>query len=127
MALSSRDKDKLVRLIDEKIEELFSMFKIKWAKGKNYYYGQCPLCKSESKTALSYYPSALGATHSYWLCRSNNCHDTYMKSPIGLIRGLLSVTEYGGKMAEWTKTIDWIMEFVDCKGMTPNEFRQLAV
>src|SRR5688572_680030 len=108
IARLSHDKLNVVSesLVD-RIEDVFDYFSIEWNKGKKMYYGVCPIHNGDNSSAFNmYYDGAM--YRGNWRCRTHLCENTFKKTPIGFIRGLLSRFDYS-----WTQKGDKLATFKD--------------
>jgi hypothetical protein len=104
--------DKLV----DRIEDVFHKFGIDAKKSRNHYYAACPIHDGDNSNAFNLYVNGY-AYRGIWKCRTHGCERIFKKTPIGLVRALLSKKKYGwaiqgDKQAPFNEVIEWISKFL---------------
>jgi hypothetical protein len=91
-------------LVNSKIELFFNHFGLNLQSRPDKYVGRCPIHKGDNPAAFNYYKTG------HWKCRTHQCHEKFLGTPIGLIRGMLSD---GDKISSFKQTIDFICKALD--------------
>jgi len=92
------------------LESILQSFGINYTKHSNRLTFPCPLHNSSKNDSISLYttPSQKGYVGN-WVCFTNNCHEEWGRSILGLIRGLLS----SSKVITWKEVIKWCQQYID--------------
>lgn len=99
--MSSEQINDLCNQISERIEEIFEFFQIDVKQVYGNYSSSCPIHGGDTITAFNFYPNTNSDKRPMWICCTRKCEDTFFKSSLGLIRGILSHRKYG-----WNKKGD---------------------
>lgn len=102
---------KIDQLCNNKIDLFLDYFHCSLRQHGNKLVGCCPIHMGDNKQAFNYYNTGS------WKCRTRGCHNNFIGSPIGLIRGLLSRERE--EPAGFAETIKFI-----CKALN-TEFKDL--
>lgn len=89
------------RKIADNIERILEHFEIKMVDNSGSYYGCCPIHGGDSKTACNIYLNSHTGRRPMWICCTKRCEDTFFKSMIGFVRGVLSHKKF-----QWEKRGD---------------------
>jgi len=101
---------KLSEMIIENIDKFLDYFGVDGLrKSSRRYDGPCPVHGGDKSSAFNLYHSGMTMSGN-WYCNTMLCHKTFVSSPIGLVRGLLSRQKYewaapGDKVAPYLETI----------------------
>jgi len=104
--------DALSLKIAEKFEDLCECLEIEVVKYNRFYQGVCPIHSgADNPSAFKFYSDGT----PNWQCNSHSCHEIFKKSPIGLIRGILSKKNYGweqpgDKIAGFREAIEFVQK-----------------
>ena len=85
-------------------------------KTDKYFYGPCPVHGGDNENAFRMYHT--GHSHAgNWYCETRACQETFVNSPIGFVRGILSRQKYdwmgeGDPTASFPETLRWIENFL---------------
>lgn len=93
--MSSDQINDLCRQISERIEEIFEFFSITTKEIYGNYSSSCPVHGGDSTTAFNFYPNTNTEKRPMWICCTRKCEETFFKSSLGLIRGIISNKKYG--------------------------------
>jgi 5S rRNA maturation endonuclease (ribonuclease M5) len=102
------------------LEDFFQFFDLDLKDRGNCYSGCCPVHKdSDNPNAFVYYKES-----GIWQCNTHGCHNVFKKTPIGLIRGLLSRNKTGWEksgdnMFTFPATIAFIEQFLKKRPKSP--------
>lgn len=107
-------------MVVDRIEEVFDYFSLEYKRGHKFYYGKCPIHDGDNGSAWQFYPDG-SFFRGNWKCRTHNCQDTFKRTSIGCVRGLLSRFDLGwksvgDKVISFKDAIDWIMRFLKTDG-----------
>lgn len=96
----------------QNIDSVLRYFQIPLRKDDRKYVGCCPVHGGDRCDAFNLYHST-----GHWVCRSRHCEEHFKKTPLGLIRGLLSQQKYSwldpsDKEASFPDTIKWVTSFL---------------
>lgn len=102
------------------IEDFFKFFEVELRETSNCYIGCCPLHEnSDNNGAFVFYKET-----GIWQCHTHGCHNTFKKTPIGLIRGLLSRNKTGWRKSNddtfsFPSTIAFVEQFIKNRPKSP--------
>ena len=99
-----QDIKKLDLLANSKIETFFQHFGLDLQARPDKFVGRCPIHQGDNCSAFNYY------RNGHWKCRTHQCHEKFLGTPIGLIRGLLSDDD---TMASFGDTVDFICKAIN--------------
>ncbi len=107
--------DKVVDKLDELLEKL----EVNLNCNQKKYFGRCPIHDGNNAGALNLYLDGY-AVKGYWCCRTHKCEETFKKTIIGFIRGVLSKrllnwAKPGDKTVSFQDTINWLCKFLQIK------------
>ena len=103
----------LSTLLMDRIDEVFELFNIALDKDSKKYVGCCPVHGGDNNSSLNLYHD----NSVFWKCRTHGCEKTFLGTPIGLIRGILSHRDYnwsapGDQTIPFEQTIQFILNFL---------------
>lgn len=115
----SFDQEKLKIVCDElcdNIEELLDSFELEYKINQKLINMSCPIHDGDNFSAINIYPDG-ERYRGNWVCRTHNCEDTFKKSIIGFIRGIISSRKYGwakpgDNTASFQEALDYAMSFL---------------
>jgi len=96
---------KLDLICNQKISLFVNHFHCNLLDRSTKWVGCCPIHQGDNKTAFNYYKTG------YWKCRTRNCHDNFLGTPIGFVRGLLSRDQK--EPVSFNDTIKFICKAID--------------
>lgn len=97
------------------VDELLAELGAKLYRSGKLYYGNCPIHGGDSNS-FNLYPEG-DTVPGYWVCRTKHCENTFKKTIIGFVRGILSRQKYDwatakDKIVSWQEAVDWCCNFV---------------
>lgn len=115
----SFDQEKLKIVCDElcdNIEDLLDSFELEYKTNQKLINMCCPIHDGDNFSAINIYPDG-ERYRGNWVCRTHNCEDTFKKSIIGFIRGIISSRKYGWEKpgdntASFQEALDYAMSFL---------------
>ena len=114
-SISQNQLHTLSQDILDNIEAIFGYFGINNLRcDHKKYVGACPVHGGGKDDAFNLYhqgPSYI------WKCWTHQCEDTFIRSPVGLVRGLLSHKKYnwsgpGDDVVSLQETVSWLLSFL---------------
>ena len=101
------------QLLDD-FDRVLEHFKMNLTAGSNRYYGSCPIHDGDNYGSFNLYYDT-----GNWKCYSKGCHEYFINTPFGFIRGILSKTklnwkESGDDIVSLKETMQWCKDFLDC-------------
>ena len=112
-----------VKQIETKIvanfTKIMDCFGLDLEENNRFFVGSCPVHGGDNLTAFNFYHQ--GESYSgNWQCHTRQCEETFVSSPIGLIRGLLSRAKLnwdtpGDEIVSFADTLSWCESFFGCK------------
>jgi len=93
------------KIIDN-IEAISNKFDFEIVKSVKFYYGKCPVHGGDNNSAFNIYHTG-NSNVGNWCCYTNQCEKTFLPTPVGLIRGLLSRQKH-----KWSKPQDQNVSFL---------------
>lgn len=107
-------------MVVDRIEDIFDYFSLDYKKGKKFYYGKCPIHDGDNGSAWQFYQDG-AFFRGNWICRTHGCQNTFKRTSIGCVRGLLSRFDFGwktggDKTASFKDTTDWLFRFLKTNG-----------
>jgi hypothetical protein len=99
--------------VEKDIEKIFQEFGVTVSKNYNSYVGTCPVHLGDNKSAFNYRLPCDGFKTATWQCYTRSCHETFLKTTIGLIRALLSSRNLrwsmpGNKTVSFFDAVEWL-------------------
>lgn len=116
----SRDAGKLLAMqimLCSRMDEVFTELGISLLRTNKMYVGPCPVHGGDNVGAMNIYFGG-ESVPGFWRCQSRHCEQTFKRTIIGFIRGVLSRKEYGWhgpnttNTVSFKKTIDWCCKFL---------------
>lgn len=111
--------DALVEILSYKYDDLFEALGVSLGKTQKMYMGCCPIHGGDNPAAINLYTDGY-AVKGFWKCRTHHCEQTFKRTLIGFIRGVLSHNKRGWSKHEdktrqvsFRETIDWICNFLN--------------
>lgn len=108
---STDNQQQKLKILSEKLtdrlEEVLDSFGIQYSKDKKKLICACPVHGGDNIAACNIFYVG-SETRGNWMCRTNQCEKTFIKSALGLMRGILSHQKYG-----WTGKGDKTVSFAD--------------
>ncbi len=106
----------------DRIDELMAKLDIGCRRYGKMYVGPCPVHGGDRADAWNLYPDG-HTVRCNWACRTRGCEKIFKKTPIGLVRGVLSRKLRGwsagssdaSKIVPLKDAIDWVCKFVGQK------------
>lgn len=104
-------------MLCQHLDELFSALGVRVSKGGKVWTGPCPVHCGDNPSGLNVYVKGEDVP-GYWRCNTARCHETFRRTILGLVRGVLS-RERGWRslrdrneraaqpVAGWKETVDW--------------------
>jgi hypothetical protein len=79
------------------------------------YAGCCPIHEGDNSTALTIYKG--GQVPGKWVCRTRHCEETFKRTILGFVRGMLSRRKFGWSKAgdntvSFPETVRWCCSFL---------------
>jgi 5S rRNA maturation endonuclease (ribonuclease M5) len=93
----------------EVIEDMLSDLHVDYTRSSRRLFGPCPIHGGDNPGAWSLYPEG-EAVRGIWFCRTHNCHETWKKTLVGFVHGLLS--SRATESLPWTAAVDWMLVFL---------------
>jgi 5S rRNA maturation endonuclease (ribonuclease M5) len=111
-------------MLSAKMDQLLAALGADLTKSRKMYFGRCPVHGGKNVGACNLYPDG-ESVPGYWRCNTKRCHDTFKKTILGFVRGVLSNQKFGwakrgDKQVSWNETVDWCCEFL---GQKIHEFK----
>ena len=94
----------------ERLEIILDYFSIDYKIHKNKITFPCPIHGGDKSNGASVLTNSAYGT-GIFKCWTNNCHEEYGKTVLGLIRGVLSVRQ--NHHYSYNETIDWLEKFLN--------------
>lgn len=115
----SYSKEELRQISDllcDHIDSLLDMFNVEYRKTSKMIISTCPVHGGDNHSAFNIYPYGENYKGN-WKCRTHHCEESFMPSPIGFVRGLLSHhhknwTSKDDEMVSFNETMTFIEEFL---------------
>ncbi len=108
-------------LYERGFETLFESLGVDLYRSGKRYVGCCPIHEGDNANAINFYPDGDDAKGN-WVCRTNGCHSTFHKSPVGFTRGVISRRHYGwsghgdtSHMATIKETVRYLLDLLGIK------------
>lgn len=107
-------------VIAQNIEKIEKLFNIELRQTRKCRIGCCPIHRGDNDTAFNFYNVDGHTLIGNWVCNTSDCNKVFGTSPIGFIRGLLSVQRYNwsrqkDKEATYAEAMSWCQEFLGAK------------
>ena len=99
--------NELTDMTCENITGLFEGLGVECRKQGRRYVGICPCHDSDNEGAWNFYPDG-DTVRGIWQCHTRNCHQTYNKSLVGLIRGILT---FRGEECSYYTAVDYLLKY----------------
>jgi len=93
----------------EVIEDLLTALGVDYTRSNRRLFGPCPIHGGDNPGAWNIYPEG-DDVRGIWFCRTHNCHNTWKKTLVGFVHGVLSCN--GAKEMIWTQAVDWMAQFL---------------
>lgn len=108
----------LQQLLCNKFDELFEALEVSLQKSGKMFYGPCPVHGGDNTNAFNMYHG--GDVPGKWFCNTRHCEDTFKKSLLGFVRGMLSRNRFDwerktDKIVSFSETVNWCCKFVGQK------------
>lgn len=120
-SFSNEEVNTINKEVAEVIRDLLDYFGVDYKEYGGRLTGCCPIHGGDNKHAWNVYPDS-DTYPPNWKCYTNHCQQTYGKSLIGLVRGLLYQKE--GQKYTFYKTVKFIEKFLG-KGLDKLELEYL--
>ncbi len=108
----------LAEILSYRYDELFAALGVGLSKTSKMYIGCCPIHGGDNAAALNLYIDGY-AVKGFWKCRTHHCEQTFKRTLLGFVRGVLSHQKKGWSKIEdkdkqygFKETIDWICKFL---------------
>jgi len=120
--LSDDDKDIIQHELLSNFEDVLHHFNVDLQKTDEMFIGCCPIHGGNNTTAFNMYRDSYGN----WNCNTRQCENTFMATPIGFVRGMLSREKYdwefpGDKTVSFPAALEWVYKYLDKDVPTPSE------
>lgn len=118
---SSNWKQEKLQILSDAImddfDRLIEYFDLNLKMSRRFYVGACPIHGGDRADAFNFYHSGHSHTGN-WYCNSHHCEETFVPSPIGLVRGILSRErlgwqDRGDKIIPFDEAVKWCAKFVN--------------
>jgi 5S rRNA maturation endonuclease (ribonuclease M5) len=113
---SASDQDRLQALdevLSYRLDELLDELGVRVRRTGKLLMGRCPVHGGDNPTAFNLYPEG-HTRRGNWYCRSRQCERKFCGNLLGLVRGVLSYQEAGGKPVPFRSALDWACRFARC-------------
>lgn len=104
-------------MLAARLDELLVELGVDLVKSRKMYYGCCPIHGGDNPGALNLYVDG-ESVPGYWRCNSAKCHETFKRTIIGFVRGVLSHQRHDWtnhnkeNSVSWREALDWCCEFL---------------
>lgn len=101
----------------DNFHKVIAHFNLDLKETNRMFVGGCPIHGGNKRDAFNIYHSG-DTTRGNWYCRTKSCERTFVGSPVGLVRGLLSRYEHkwedvGDKTVDFATAKKWCLDLVN--------------
>lgn len=111
----------LQEILCTRFEDVFDALGVGLVRSSKMFYGRCPIHGGSNYSALNLYTQG-ELVPGYWRCNTKKCHETFRKTILGFIRGVLSAQRLGWnhlterqKVFPFNATVDWCCDLIGQK------------
>lgn len=114
----------------ERAEEMLAIFGALTYRSGRRLSGPCPVHGGDRQNAFAFYPDG-HSVPGFWRCYSHQCEQTFGKTVLGCIRGMMSHqkgwVQRGMGTVDFADAVDWACDFlqIDLDAISPAELEAL--
>lgn len=113
--------EKVNNQLCDNIEEILDRLNVDYNIAGNRIYGPCPIHGGDNPEAFSLYLEGVNNIRGIWHCYTAACEEDYGKTPIGLIRGIMS--RHSKRSISYLQAMKYAMELLGYKDTNLNNIK----